>query len=309
MGYTNRVCAVLMSTFNGENYIREQIDSIINQDNVEVDLYIRDDGSTDNTVSIIKSYENLSNVFYFGDSDKLGPGKSFLKLLFDVYSTKKSYQFYAFADQDDIWEPEKINSAISKMEEETPTLYCSNQYIYKNGIIEGVRFQEIPDLSVEGHILKNSLSGCTFVMNRSLVQAINAIGMPDDSITKHRLHDSWIFYVAVLIGDVIYDPEPHILYRIHSNNTVGLNINMGLMSKLSIIASGSKKHLAPKQATIILDNFKAQLKAKDTRLLSDIRDYYYYKPAKRRLIQNEEIWKNAGVSRFKYILKVLLNYL
>ena len=92
--------AVLMSTYNGEKYIRDQIDSILSQIKVNVTLFIRDDGSTDSTVKIITQYtEKYSNIkFWVGEN--IGVGNSFMQLL---YSLTDEFDYYAFSDQDDIW--------------------------------------------------------------------------------------------------------------------------------------------------------------------------------------------------------------
>lgn len=96
--------AVLLSTYNGSKYIKEQIDSILSQEGVNIDIYIRDDESTDETVNII--YEYKSNNIFLTEGKNIGVGNSFMELL---YSVPEIYDYYAFADQDDIWS-EKENT-------------------------------------------------------------------------------------------------------------------------------------------------------------------------------------------------------
>lgn len=107
--------AVLMSTYNGEKYIKEQLDSIFNQKEVQVTLYVRDDGSTDRTLDIVQSYSNT--VLLPFDENK-GPGLSFMTLLYHVMSLPTQYDYYAFADQDDIWMDEKLIKAIQQIKNE-----------------------------------------------------------------------------------------------------------------------------------------------------------------------------------------------
>ena len=97
--------AVMMSTFNGEAYVEEQINSILNQLNVKISLFIRDDGSKDKTISIIRNKINRNSNIQLIQGENVGVGNSFMNLL---YSTPDDYDFYAFSDQDDIWESEKI---------------------------------------------------------------------------------------------------------------------------------------------------------------------------------------------------------
>ena len=100
--------AILMSTYNGASYLKEQIDSLEKQD-VPVDIFIRDDGSTDKTIDILKKYQSKPNV-HIEYGINLGYKKSFMTLLMKV----NDYDYYAFCDQDDIWLPNKISCAVKK---------------------------------------------------------------------------------------------------------------------------------------------------------------------------------------------------
>ena len=97
------VC-VLMSTYNGEQFIREQLESICSQNGVNVTLLIRDDGSKDNTLSILKSFEEKIPMRVITDGENLGPGNSFMELVYQA----GDFDFYAFSDQDDIWKNNKL---------------------------------------------------------------------------------------------------------------------------------------------------------------------------------------------------------
>ena len=105
--------AILLATYNGARFIREQIDSIKDQTYKDWDLYVRDDGSTDNTVSIIQEYENMNpNIHLFEDEEKhIGAKNSFMKLLSAIDS-----DYYMFCDQDDIWLPTKIEHSVDLLE-------------------------------------------------------------------------------------------------------------------------------------------------------------------------------------------------
>ena len=99
--------AVLMSTYNGEEFLRDQIESILNQEKVNVTLYVRDDGSSDRTVEILSSYEEQGKLKLICGKN-CGVGNSFMHLL---YTSDQDFDFYAFSDQDDIWLPDKLYSA------------------------------------------------------------------------------------------------------------------------------------------------------------------------------------------------------
>lgn len=207
--------AVLMSTYNGEKYIKEQIESILGQENVSVEIFIRDDGSIDHTVDIVEKYDNINII----RGENIGVGNSFMEL---VYKVPNSFEFYAFADQDDIWLNNKMEKGIEKIRHQKgPILYCSNQrLIDKYGSEIGVRFNRNPDLSSEKIFVQNSATGCTMIWNREL-QNILLKKRPAKELLYSRIHDVWVAMVASICGTIIYDKNGYILYRQHENNVVG----------------------------------------------------------------------------------------
>ena len=100
--------SVCMATYNGCRFIREQIDSILNQTGVEVELFIRDDGSKDNTVKILEEYEQKHNNVHVDTGINLGFRQSFIQALLSVMG----YEYYSFSDQDDYWEKEKLYQVL-----------------------------------------------------------------------------------------------------------------------------------------------------------------------------------------------------
>lgn len=220
---TNIKVAILMCTFNGEKYLNEQIESILNQKNVDVTLYIRDDGSTDKTNEILKEYKTKDRRVKIYKDKNIGPARGFLKLLFYVYSKKGYYyDYYSFADQDDIWFEDKLDVAVQKIENyKKPCLYCGNLIKLKDGIKEGFWFEKKPDLSFIRHIIGNNVHGCTFVFDNKLAEIIYQGGMPGKKYLTFEYHDSWVALVAIAKANIIYDHEAHILYRLHDSNEVG----------------------------------------------------------------------------------------
>ncbi len=216
--------AVLMSTYNGEKYIREQLDSIFKQKDVKVVLYVRDDGSTDDTIKILEKYREKYSVVIVQDGENVGPGESFMRLVYQ-YADVPDIEFYAFADQDDIWLEDKLITAIDCIvahKDNKPVLYTSNQYIYTNGENKGDRHKDIQRIDLISHMTRNTIAGCTFVFNKQLAQLVARADKPEKRIIKYRLHDSWMMLVAILCGEVVYDNTSHMLYRIHSENVVGV---------------------------------------------------------------------------------------
>lgn len=221
--------AVIMSTYNGEKYIREQIESIFLQKGVFVHLYVRDDGSTDSTKTILldaqAKYKNIRLYF----ESNVGVGNSFMKCL---YNAGEEYDFYAFSDQDDIWLSEKLTKAIELLEEKNKELYCSNQLcIDQNGNVIGMRYAAIPKYGVLDCLTNNMISGCTFVFSKKLYKVINSHKASEELLRK-RIHDVWVAEIAALSDCLIYDKKSYILYRQHDNNVVGAYTDNRIMSRL-----------------------------------------------------------------------------
>lgn len=304
--------SVLMSTYNGEKYIKEQIESILAQKGVQVSLYVRDDGSSDGTMEIVKMYEKNGKLTIIPAKKNLGPGKSFMALLFKV-SQIDTNNYIAFADQDDIWLPDKLKIAVERLQNirESPALYGSNRIIYKNGNQEGLLFQLLLDNSLQRHISRNEISGCTMVMNRALVQEIVTHPCPPETVIDFRLHDGWIALVAILRGELIYDPNSYILYRIHKNNTVGIR-KTSIKERLNRLLLRGKNgehraNLRSNTASVLLDYYP-DIDEEHRAVLEKYAYYRKYMKYRLALLKDKEIIKATGENPFIFRMKVLVNF-
>lgn len=214
--------AVLMSTYNGEKYLREQIQSILSQEEVEVSLFIRDDGSSDSTRSLLIEFASRFPSIHVFHAQNVGVGNSFYQLLYQV---PDSYDYYAFADQDDIWKPDKLAAAIRKLEETGASLYASNQEcIDAAGNRIALRYEpdRVMHLDPVSIVLKNNLAGCTMVFPNAFFKTLTAPDhRPSADILKIRIHDVWTALAASLADGICYDNQSHIEYRQHERNVVG----------------------------------------------------------------------------------------
>lgn len=212
--------AVIMSTYNGDRYIEEQIMSIQNQEDIKVDIYIRDDGSKDRTIQIVKELMNQSNNIYFSEGSNLGVGNSFMTCLYNV---PNNYDYYAFSDQDDVWMKNKLIAAIKEIERHEVELYCSNQLCVDSVTgREWYRYKETPELTVYDILCHNTIAGCTMVMSNYFKRMITEKQRrPSPELLKTRIHDVWIIAIAALLNSVYYDNNSYIYYRQHNNNVVG----------------------------------------------------------------------------------------
>ena len=302
--------AVLMSTYNGEKYIREQLDSIFAQKDVDVRLYVRDDGSKDTTVNILKEYKKLYPIEIIQDGENVGPGDSFMRLVYR-YANEPDIEYYAFADQDDIWLDDKMIIAIKRIEQEEstePTLYSSNQTIYRNGKECGLRHNEPQNTSLVFHLSVNTIAGCTFVFNKALAMAFANAKEPSETIKKMRIHDSWLMLVAISIGKVIYDTKSHMLYRIHEANAVGIK-KISLREKWErfrkLIFPTVESNLRMQTAQQLLNTYDCKEEAQRVLLL--FANYQKDWRAKKNLMCDKQIKAECTDGPLLFSVKVLFN--
>lgn len=213
-----KTVVVLMSTYNGENFLKEQIDSVLAQEGVIVSLLVRDDGSSDGTLNILDEYASKGMLKWFS-GENLKPAKSF----FNLMKCAPNSDYYAFCDQDDYWEKDKLVSAVEKldsMNSEKPLLYCSATKLVNaelRPINQKNRFPGVTDFKTA--IISSNATGCTMCFNKKLLDFVNLYN-PDVNI----MHDGWVHKLCLAIGgDVFYDEKSHILYRQHGKNVVGGN--------------------------------------------------------------------------------------
>lgn len=216
---------VLLAAFNGEIYLSQQLDSILEQRDVEVSILIRDDGSTDRTGRILDSYtKKYPNICVY-TGEKKGASDSFYDLL--AHADPKA-DYYAFADQDDVWMEEKLMRAVLLLEKEKsikkgakdlPLLYAGNVTCASKDLKrqEAFAYRNRKKASFRNALVENICMGCTQVFNRHL-----CILAKEHLPGRDVMHDWWMYLTASYFGRVIYDSQSYILYRQHGKNQVGM---------------------------------------------------------------------------------------
>lgn len=204
---------VLLSTFNGERFVGALMDSLIHQDYPNVEILVRDDGSKDDTLSILSQYASFDNVSIL-EGKNLGVPKSYFEL---IQISSPDAEYFAFCDQDDIWKEDKISRAVEALDTispNVPSMYCS-RYVMVDEKLNPIGLSSIPrrGVSFENALVQNVASGATIVIN-SVSRELLLQGPPKSA----RMHDWWIYQVIVAFGEVVYDVEPGILHRLHSSN-------------------------------------------------------------------------------------------
>jgi len=208
---------VLMSVYNGEKYLVQQIDSVLGQKDVELSLLIRDDGSKDDSIKMIETYMETHPNIHLLKGENIGVIASFYEL---SLRAGDDFDFYAYCDQDDVWLEDKLSRAVSFLTKpEIPQLYCSKAQL----VDEQLNFLQLSHSGIprkESAMIQNIVIGCTAVMNNKM-HGLVVERVPDYS--QIRMHDSWFYKLGIFFGEVYFDDESRILYRQHESNAIGLS--------------------------------------------------------------------------------------
>lgn len=265
---------ILLSTYNGEKYVEQQLDSLLQQEYKNLEILIRDDGSSDKTVSILETYQDqYPNVKVIKGENK-GVISSFFEL---ALKASESADYFAFCDQDDFWKPTKISRAIDLMEKENSDgslLYCSRLDIVDENLQLLKQSQILPqEVGLENAIIQNVATGCTIVFNKALLELFKS-HLPS-IIEKVTMHDAWFYLLGSAFGKVIYDEQSHILYRQHSSNTLGMADNKFKSALIRYKKFQEKGHEKPftQQAEEFYRLFKGDLDSNQKKMVED----YLYK--------------------------------
>ena len=259
--------AILMCTFNGENFLKEQLDSIQNQNYKNWILYVNDDGSIDKTLDILKAYQKKWGIkkMFIRQGPKKGFQNNFLQIICDK---KINADLYFLCDQDDIWMPHKLSHTLKKLSIfnlAKPTLYCARTtYVSsKNNKILGQSdlFSKKP--SFKNAIVQSIAGGNTMAFNNRLKKAVQK-NFKVDVVS----HDWWLYLLNEYIGGkTYYDKESTILYRQHSGSLIGANTGfVAKLKRMRMLLNGTYRKYNSKHLSLFANNYVAGLK-KNIRLM------------------------------------------
>lgn len=230
--------AVLLASHNGEAYIEEQIESILSQNGVSIHIFMSDDGSTDSTLRIAERYKGQSLTILpperFGSS-----GQNFLYLL--RKAPWRHFDYLAFSDQDDIWLPKKIYSAIEKLRDGKYSGYSANVMAFwpdgKYSLVKKSHPQKRLD-----HLFESGGPGNTFVLPiNSGIYALDLIlSARSETVDKVESHD-WLIYAIVRenCGRWLIDEAPMMYYRQHDKNVSGAGLSFKRLARKAKMLFGN----------------------------------------------------------------------
>lgn len=217
--------AILLATYNGEKFLREQLDTIFGQDEGDFTLYVRDDGSTDGTLAILEDYSSRHANMILIDNEgcSLGPQMNFMELLWLVES-----DYYMLADQDDLWHADKVRNSLSKlrqMESETdgPALVLTNMRlcdgdgrVMSESFWKSIRFAPAVFHDLRSYVFINFATGCTMMFNHR----VKDVAFPVPAYSP--MHDWWLTVCVYRNGGKVgFIAEPQMDYRKHGGNVTG----------------------------------------------------------------------------------------
>ena len=276
-----------MSTYNGEVYLEEQVRSIMNQTNEVNNLLIRDDGSTDSTLKILHDLKKEFGCISIIEGENVGWRKSFFELL----QCSGEFDYYAFADQDDVWYENKVESAVAELDmlnHNEPNLFqCVSTWVDSN--LNRLMEQPIvnkPQTYYDA-ILNSWGQGAQLIFNRKL-RDMACVREPIPPCA----HDVWVYDIAYLFGTVLISQEALMMYRRHEESVTTVRNN----SLCERIRAYRKIGRFGNYARELVFAFKNEMQSKDERMLQQLELLADYKGSigkKMKLLVNPNIKKKT----------------
>jgi glycosyltransferase involved in cell wall biosynthesis len=310
---------IIMAVYNGSKFIGEQLESVLNNDYSDWVLWIFDDGSTDETESIVRKHQTdyKDKIKYIKNSSNLGVTHNFLKGLSyavkEEESTNNSY--FMFCDQDDVWYSDKISDTLRymlKLEKKygnnKPAAVFTDVNVVDSDLMTihpsfhrsnhlDARNTDLPHL-----LMENKLIGCSTMINYSLAGKVSV--KPDMYI---RYHDWWIGLLAASCGNIGYLPKATMAYRQHGNNLVGDQNFVGYVKKRILSFKEQREALKStvKQAGEFYRQYHKELEPRQKLQIYTFANLYNYSPLRRRKVVMQHGYLKSGLLRNLGLLLIL----
>jgi glycosyltransferase involved in cell wall biosynthesis len=301
---------ILLPTYNGARYLRQQLDSLTAQDYPHLAIHIRDDGSTDATREILEEYEcrNPGVDVVLGDHIGLSSG---LHLLLKTEGAAND--LFALCDQDDVWCRDKVSAAVGVLvRQPSPerTLYASRQQFVDQELEPIMLPKPRKHVGFANAVVESSLPGCTMVFGNAIRQ-LTLLSRPSD----WEMHDWWLYLISSSMGSLIYDPTPRMLYRRHRTNTSGWEprlverIRERTAEFTNRHRTGNAGLRSLRQAERFLDTYRSLMSDDHVRLITELVDMRRHGTTLRRLryalqpLVRRESWIDHLALRLMIVLK------
>ena len=283
--------AVLLAAYNGMAWIEEQVDSIFQQKEVDIDLYISVDISSDGTYEWCKGLATRNthvNILPYGDHFG-GAAKNFLRLIRDVDFS--AYDYISLADQDDIWLPNKLFHAVNILQKNNIDAYSSDVIALWSDGREKLVKKSYPQKRYD-YFFEAAGPGCSYVLRRQSFQQFKDFLMKNwGKVSSIESHD-WLIYAFFRSQEMSWyiDSKPLMLYRQHESNQVGSNFGLlAYLKRIRMIKSGWYRSEVKKISEV-----------------TDINDDYAFNLGKWFLIKNFYQLRRQNRDAFILLLMILL---
>ena len=233
-------CLVLLASYNGKDWIQEQIDSIFSQRNVEIYLHINDDCSSDDTIELINGFSHHSdcinisvNKFPSGSA-----GQNFMSMFRNVDAS--DFDYIAFSDQDDFWLPSKISDSIDLLRKSGAWgISSSVKAFWPNGKTKILK--QSPAFKRFDFLFEGGGQGCSFLLTQDLFNMVKTFCISNQDLTNNFYYHDWLVYLLCRTSSQkwIFSDTPSLMYRQHSNNDTGARSGFSaILSRVNLIRSG-----------------------------------------------------------------------
>lgn len=293
---------VLMSTYNGGQFLREQLSSLYEQTYAPIKIVVRDDGSTDSTLAILAEEQSTNAITQLDARGNLGATGSFFALLRHAAQTNTDY--VAFCDQDDVWLTNKIERAVSRLASATdrPALYCCRLEIV-NKHLHTLKLSIKPrKIGFGNALVENVAVGCTMVLNRKALDLLSRQPLPNVYV-----HDWWCYLVVSCFGEIIFDDFASIKYRQHGRNAIGAATNPISVWKRKLTRFINARRWISEQAAAFLELFSDHLSSSQRALVTDVCNARYSYACRVRLALSTDIWRNGWLDNIILRFVILMN--
>ena len=310
---------IIMAVYNGQEYIREQLESLKDQTYTEWRLVIRDDRSSDKTAEIVKKFsdEVEQEVIFKVNEKPSGSAKNNFALL--INDAKES-DYVMFCDQDDIWKKDKIEITFNKMKQaeerygrDFPLLVHGDvEVIDENGNINADSMFEMSHINADSKLpqilIQNHVTGCTMMCNKKLIAGISEYASSEYII----MHDYLAALYASVFGKIEVIKKPLLSYRQHSGNSVGAKNNNNPVYLLKRLANGRKSYkesmeTSRNQVKFFVEIYREELAAEKYCKEYELMSGYASLGSRAKLYRimfykKNHIWKNGTIRKIMQVI-------
>lgn len=298
----------MLSTYNGEKFLYEQLDSLYAQKDVDISILVRDDGSKDDTVDILKEYQQKYGKMTIHADENVGAAQSFHILISYASKEVDKYDYFAYADQDDVWMSDKLDSAVKMLdlsEAKTKLYFCLPELVDAELNILPSKNPRIAN-NLKGNIVTSHILGCTQVFNRHLLRLVSMYH--PNAHDRVPLHDGWTALVAYAFdADVFFDTIKHIKYRQHGNNVVGSNKSFREIQRARFARYFNGHSLKSAKCQLVLDVYADLLGVNIKEILTDCVSYKKSIRTKMKMLFDKEYFQYDLITNIGVFFLILFN--